>query len=81
MNSPEFNPRYLAYCRAQGLTPAETMTRDEQVWPGGKMCGFILWSSAALEECRREHPEYFMDGHLLQHKAYDAWLDSWTRVQ
>jgi hypothetical protein len=37
------NPRYLAYCRAHGRTPAEMLEHDDKEWPGGKMTGFILW--------------------------------------
>ena len=38
-----WNPRYLAYCKAHGNTPEEQMSADADAFPGGKMCGFILW--------------------------------------
>ena len=37
------NTRYLAYCKAHGNTPDAQMAADEVAYPGGKMCGFLLW--------------------------------------
>lgn len=70
------NPRYLAYCRAHGKTPDQMMAHDDEKYPGGKMCGFLLWSSARLFEYSAINPKAFLDGHLHDHKSYDAWLDS-----
>lgn len=39
----QVNPRYQAYARAQGRTPAQQLEHDRLRWPGGCMCGFILW--------------------------------------
>lgn len=38
-------PRYAAYCSANGRTPAEQLAHDEDEYPGGKMAGFLAWSS------------------------------------
>jgi hypothetical protein len=38
-------PRYAAYCAANGRTPAEQLAHDEAEYPGGKMAGFLVWSS------------------------------------
>lgn len=39
------NPRYLAYCAAHGMTPQQMRMHDMQRFPGGHLCGFILWVS------------------------------------
>jgi len=49
MNQPslefetEYQPKYLAYCAANGNTPEQQLKADANAYPGGKMCGFILW--------------------------------------
>jgi hypothetical protein len=81
MSNSAWNPRYLAYCRAHKLAPEQMMEHDREAWPGGCMCGFILWHSAKLAEAKRTHPEFFyigfagIDG-LLDHKGYDKWLNA-----
>jgi len=43
----DLNPRYVAYCLAHGASsPDEMRERDRLAWPGGRMCGFILWMNA-----------------------------------
>ena len=44
------NPRYLAYAKAHGKTPAGMLASDTERWPGGKMAGFILWVGARWAE-------------------------------
>lgn len=82
MSQTEWNPRYLQYCRANGgLSPDAMLERDREQYPGGCMCGFILWSGAKLQAAREQHPEFFyieFDGRvagLLDHQGYDTWLD------
>lgn len=80
MSKGKWNPRYLAYCRAHGKTPEAMLLHDQEQFPGGCMCGFILWHSAKLNEARRTHREWFYieiggnAGGLLDHKHYDKWL-------
>jgi hypothetical protein len=78
----EWNPRYLQYCRATGgLSPDATLERDREQYPGGCMCGFILWHDAKLYAAREHHPEFFYIEHdgrvggLLDHQGYDMWLN------
>ena len=42
-NQIKWNPRYESYAKAHGETPSSMMEADTVKWPGGKMCGFILW--------------------------------------
>lgn len=45
MQTETYQPRYLAYCAAHGKTPGEMRVHDTALFPGGPMCGFILWIS------------------------------------
>lgn len=46
----EMNPRYVEYCRAYGKTPIAMLYWDTFRFPGGKMCGFILWNRTKVWE-------------------------------
>ena len=41
--SAEWNPRYEAYARVHGRDPEAMLEYDRKRWPGGCMCGFMLW--------------------------------------
>ena len=43
-------PRYAAYCIENGRTPVEQLAHDEKEYPGGKMAGFLIWSSRKRQE-------------------------------
>lgn len=47
-----WNVRYVAYARANGRKPEAQLKHDREAWPGGVMCGFILWISAKWAEYR-----------------------------
>lgn len=42
-NMRDFNPRYLAYCEAQGNEPDKQLQIDADRFPAGKMVGFLCW--------------------------------------
>lgn len=71
-----WNPRFLAYCRSQGNTPEAQLSVDDARYPGGKMCGFILWLHAQWKEF------YTLKGWDRDrikgeedHREFDAWLE------
>ena len=74
------NPRWVNYARVHGRTSDEQLAHDRVRWPGGSMCGFILWNNARLREFAQtaSNAGFFLHGHLIEdgHVAYDAWLDS-----
>jgi len=41
------NARYVRYARVHGNTPERQLEADQERFPGGSMCGFILWMTAA----------------------------------
>ena len=67
------NPRYVAYASAHGKTPDEMMKHDRIAWPGGCMCGFILWIDEQKQLFWKVEPSAFLDRHTI----YDQ--DAWTK--
>lgn len=69
------NPRWLAYCAANGRSPDAQAAHDEEAWPGGRMTGYILWISAKWREwCDLVK---LPRGHYMgpvEHKAFDVFL-------
>jgi hypothetical protein len=76
MTELALNPRWVNYARVHGRTPDEQLTHDRERWKGGSMCGFILWGRARIVDFSRAHPEAFCLGRLVDHEAYDRWLDA-----
>ena len=75
------NPRYVNYARAHGKSPAAMLAADKITWPGGCMCGFLLWNSARLAEFRKLRPDCFLDSTLVLHAPYDDWLRQWVNCK
>ncbi len=80
----EWNPRYLAYCTAQGRGPEEQTAFDKERWPGGCMCGYMQWIAERKAALREAHPEVMyrdMEGNItLNIWDLDAW-DRWLGVK
>lgn len=55
------NPRFLAYCKAHGRTAKQQLKQDRIDWPGGVMCGFILWIAKKREEFYKVNRNAFLD--------------------
>jgi hypothetical protein len=69
-----WNPRYVCYAKAHGNTPEQQMEQDRTLWPGGLMCGFILWIDKRKAEFREVQPEAFLDCHIYDQAAWDKFL-------
>jgi hypothetical protein len=52
-SSKRWNARYVAYAIAHGRTCEAQLAHDRVRWPGGRMAGFLIWMSGALETWRR----------------------------
>lgn len=75
-----WNSRYLAYAKANGEPSPEAMkASDRKRYPGGLMCGFMLWMDICWSEWRsikgydRNRPLGVAD-----HVEFDAWLAECT---
>lgn len=71
------NPRYAAYALAHGMTPDAMMEHDRIAYPGGCMCGFVLWMSEQKRAFWEPCPEAFFDrGRILDQDAWTSFLQS-----
>lgn len=68
----EFNPRYVAYARAHGKTPEEMIEYDHVAWPGGCMCGFMIWMSVKKQAFFKTCRSAFLDRYAICDQ------DKWT---
>jgi hypothetical protein len=71
----EYQPRYVAYAAAHGMTPEAMLDWDRIEWPGGRMAGFILWVRQQWHSWAAERgvrlPEFLTQ---QDHDDFDAWL-------
>jgi hypothetical protein len=45
-----WNPFFVAYAHCHGLGPAQMLKHDRKHWPGGCMCGFMVWMRKRWDE-------------------------------
>jgi len=45
----QWTRRYTLYALSQGMSPKRTLKRDRREWPGGCMCGYILWNEGMID--------------------------------
>ena len=74
IDEKDMNPRYVAYAKLNGKTPAEMLESDRETWPGGCMCGFILWISENERSFFRMHPEAYVGRSIRDQKKFDEFL-------
>ena len=74
-----WNPRYVAYASAHGQTPEDMIQRDREKYPGGSMCGFILWISDMYNKFFKEHPEHFFTSENGKRPIAIMDQDAWTK--
>lgn len=77
------NPRYLAYCKAQGRSYQEQIDHDRVEYPGGGMVGFILWIGRQKRLFFAETPQAFAgpvaDAPIWNQEAWDRFLGIGTK--
>lgn len=44
-----WNPLYVSYANSRGRTPEEMLKVDDVSFPGGSMCGYLIWISQAWQ--------------------------------
>lgn len=71
----EWNPRYLAYARANGRHPTMQQRHDHIMFPGGANAGFICWIANRWAEYRAER-KLSLNAILsdADHKAFDKMI-------
>jgi len=80
MATCDWNPRYRLYAKDHGREPDTMLARDDSMWPGGRMVGFMLWISTAWVAFAAEHgvpARHRRDVALVVrdvHVVFDAWL-------
>jgi len=74
------NPHYTAYAAAHGKTFDEMLKADKIAWPGGCMCGFILWIKTMKGKFFLEHPEAMCSRDVIRdHEAWGKFLQHSTK--
>lgn len=75
----EWNPRYVAYAKAHDMTPEAMLAYDDVMWPGGLMCGFLVWMGEQWAAFARvpEHREYRIGAgwKVEGHAAFDLFIN------
>lgn len=92
MSTPktEWNGRFVQYARVHGRTPEAQIEFDRERYPGGSMCGYVLWNKARIHEWKTlvnfprcpGHPSEWWPGFeagpatkdTINAAAYDKWL-------
>lgn len=69
----EWNPRYVWYAEAHGLTPDEMLRYDRDRFPGGVMAGFLSWIGSRHREFLRA--EGLRHDGIYDQARWDAWLE------
>lgn len=71
-----WNPRYSLYAQWHGRTEAEQLARDAEIYPSGKMTGFILWCSQRRAEYKGAGHAVDREGFPISKAHFTAWLAS-----
>ena len=70
-----YQPRFVAYANSLGLTPDEAIVKDSKKYPGGKMCGFMLWIQANRKAFKAAHPNAFVGDWISDQDAFTSFLN------
>ena len=72
---PKWNPHFVAYAKKHGRTPEAQMEHDQKEFPGGCMCGFILWIADMKRKFYTINRDAFVDQwSIWDHKAWGQFL-------
>ena len=72
----EWNPYYICYAKTHGKTPEDMLLQDDVTFPGGVMCGYILWIREQWRQWKLENgisPNDPMSGEMRT--KFGLWLE------
>lgn len=69
------NPLFVSYAKSNGLSPSRQLDLDTLKYPGGIMCGFLLWVTERKQAFRRNHPEAFCGFNIADKVAWLQFID------
>lgn len=74
MEIKKYQQRYISYSTAHGKTPEQMIACDKHKFPGGCMCGFILWIGSKLQEYKKTDTNAFVGDFLQDHDGFTKYL-------
>jgi hypothetical protein len=81
VSATRWNPRYVAYAAAHGMSPGAMLARNADRPAGDKVPPFGLWNSQRIVEWvatfppqRRSYVREFWTAHPVLVAQYDEWL-------
>lgn len=75
-----YTTRFKLYAASQKLTPRAVLKRDETLYPGGKMTGFILWSLHQVEAWSNATKSDPYDASIWPERVTE-WIDARIKAQ
>jgi hypothetical protein len=70
----KWNPRFVLYAESHGNSPLKQLEKDEVMYPGGMMCGFINWVNKHSKEFGRKNPHAVHNGFVSDQALFDKFL-------
>ena len=71
----KLNPRYIAYAVAHGRTADAQLERDKAIYPGGCMCGYIVWIGRRIRDYTRSNAAHVAtSGTIINQAHFTAFL-------
>lgn len=74
VDTPQWNPRYVAYAKSKGNSPDEQLAKDTDEFPGGCMVSFSIWIRSKWAEWHKAIGEHKEIHTKADHAAFDKWL-------
>lgn len=72
-----FQPYFVAYAKSNGREPQAQLDHDKTEWPGGCMCGFMLWIGDRKTAFHKIQPEAFIGDYSIgNHEAWANFLEA-----
>ena len=77
--SEGINPRFELYCKYSGQTT--DLEKDRKEYPGGHMCGYMLFLRDMKARFAAAHPDKMLHGYVRDHKSYTQFIKQYVDEQ